>query len=247
MLCPKRKIRLLSLILSTGFLINNFCAFATSPEKAGFFNPNTHDPLHTLPTPEKPNPIRRVKKSESTSPIFKTFLSPQRSSIYPYVSPRVYSNFAPIKMEAVKTIDEATDRKIDKITSLIVERLDCNEPEYIRDYTKRLLLHVYKNHEASEEIILIAAIYWNRIDSDFLFNILRRDEKSYAYTMASLLCIADKFAGSDTYFPTARYWSKMCNTDLDKVIEYERDLCIHFNFNLSIPTEEYQLYETLLA
>lgn len=251
MLYPKRKIRLFSLIFSTGLLINNFCAFATSPEKANFFDPPTEDLLYSLPTPEKPYFIKKAKKANSTSPIVKDTLSTQELSIYPYASPYVVSHIAPqsthVKQEAPSYSKEDIDRLLTKIATRITERIDCDEQEYIMNYTKRLLLHVYKNYNLNEEIILATVIYWDKLNSDFLSTILKREESSYIYALTSLLCMADKFMGNDTYFPTAKFWATMCNTDTAKVIEYEKDLCMYFKFNLFISPEEYQIYKKFMT
>lgn len=237
----KRKTVLFSLI---GLIVGNCCIFATPPKRVRLPDKYLISPIKLdLPVepsiPEKLN-SEKIKKEKFISPLFKSVLSIPKSFSCPMPSCKIPDFTTP------KHKTENIDQTINKLTSRILERLDCDNPTYITNFTKQLLRHIYLNYELGKEAIVAGIIYWDRIDSDFLLKILKFEDDSYIYVLASLFCIADKCVGNDMYSPTSKFWAKICNIDKRKVIEYERYLCMYFDFNLYIHSQEYQIYEKAL-
>lgn len=119
----------------------------------------------------------------------------------------------------------------------------------IKCYIKDVFSDKSLYNQLSPELLVAVMCYWDRINYTKLINDTK-DEKNeldrFFYTLITLLCLADKFAGDDFCDITALKWAWIGLVLPLKLIHYEKVLLENLDYRLYVSREDYLYYKEIL-
>ena len=177
---------------------------------------------------------------------------------------------------ALKERNLVMDYIIENISSHMADRATIAR-QRIKCYIKDLFSNKSLYNQLSPELLVTVMYYWDRINYVKLIRDTQ-DEKNeldrFFYTLITLFCIADKFAGDDLHDATIPEWAeisfelkpklkdKFTRDDLHsftvrkwavinwifipKLIHYEKVLLENLDYRLYISQEDYLYYQKIL-
>ncbi len=140
------------------------------------------------------------------------------------------------------------EHMIENVSSHMADRTMIAHQK-IKCYIKDVLLDKSIYKQLKPELLIAVMCYWDRINYVKLINDTK-DEKNeldrFFYTLITLLCIADKFAGDDFCNITILKWAWASLVPLTKLIHYEKVLLENIDYRLYVSREDYLYYKEIL-
>ena len=140
------------------------------------------------------------------------------------------------------------EHMIENVSSHMADRAMIAHQK-IKCYIKDVLLDKSIYKQLKPELLIAVMCYWDRINYVKLINDTK-DEKNeldrFFYTLITLLCIADKFAGDDFCNITILKWAWASLVPLTKLIHYEKVLLENIDYRLYVSREDYLYYKEIL-
>ena len=123
------------------------------------------------------------------------------------------------------------------------------EYQKIKCYIKNFLLNKNLYNQLNPELLIAVMCYWDKINLVKLIDDTKKEKNEldrFFYTLLTLFCLADKFAGDDLYDSTTGKWAQIGLVQRKKLIHYEKVLLENLDYRLYISREDYLKYKEIL-
>lgn len=123
------------------------------------------------------------------------------------------------------------------------------EYQKIKCYIKNFLLNKNLYNQLNPELLIAVMCYWDKINLVKLIDDTKKEKNEldrFFYTLLTLFCLADKFAGDDLYDSTTGKWAQIGLVQRKKLIHYEKVLLENLDYRLYISQEDYLKYKEIL-